>query len=66
MDALGFVWNIVLTLASAFLGVVAIYLLFTERMDFELNRPYQIVGLVTIFITLTHFVPMTLKGRRQP
>ena len=51
---------------SAFLGVVAIYLLFTERMDFELNRPYQIVGLVTIFITLTHFVPMTLKGRRQP
>ena len=51
---------------SACLGIVAIYLLFTQRMDFELNRPYQIVGLVTIFITLTHFVPLTLKGRRQP
>ena len=49
---------------SAAMGVVAIYLLFTQRMDFELNRPYQIVGLVIIFITLTHFVPLLLKGRR--
>lgn len=50
---------------AAVMGMVAIYILFTDRLDFELNRPYQIVGLVTIFITLTHFIPMSLRSRAQ-
>ena len=49
---------------SGIVGVVAIYLLFTQRMDFELNRPYQIIGLVTICVTLTHFVPLMFNRQR--
>ena len=49
----------------AVMGLVAIYTLFTDRLDFELNRPYQIVGLVAIFITLTHFVPISLRGQGE-
>lgn len=47
----------------ALTGLVGVYILFNDRLDFELNRPYQIVGLVTILITLTHFVPMSLRNR---